>query len=99
MAFPELFTALQQGTVDGQENPIPVILSAKFAQVQKHLSLTAMSTPGADHRFAGAVEQALDVDKKAFIEAGKAVRRRNARRSTTTNATVSRSCVPPAWKS
>lgn len=41
MAFPELFTALQQGTVDGQENPIPVILSAKFSQVQKHLSLTA----------------------------------------------------------
>jgi len=40
MAFPELFTALQQGTVDGQENPIPVILSAKFAQVQKYLSLT-----------------------------------------------------------
>ena len=40
MAFPEVFTALQQGTVDGQENPIPVILSAKFAQVQKYLSLT-----------------------------------------------------------
>ena len=40
MAFPELFTALQQGTVDGQENPIGVILSANFAQVQKHLSLT-----------------------------------------------------------
>ena len=27
MAFTELFGALQQGTVDGQENPIPVILS------------------------------------------------------------------------
>jgi tripartite ATP-independent transporter DctP family solute receptor len=40
MAFPELFTALQQGTVDGQENPIGVILSAKFSQVQKYLSLT-----------------------------------------------------------
>ncbi len=40
MAFPELFTALQQGTVDGQENPIPVILAAKFSQVQKYLSLT-----------------------------------------------------------
>lgn len=40
MAFPELFTALQQGTVDGQENPIGVILSAKFSEVQKHLSLT-----------------------------------------------------------
>lgn len=40
MAFPELFTALQQGTVDGQENPIGVIMSAKFDQVQKYLSLT-----------------------------------------------------------
>jgi tripartite ATP-independent transporter DctP family solute receptor len=40
MPFPELFTALQQGTVDGQENPIPVILASKFSQVQKHLSLT-----------------------------------------------------------
>jgi tripartite ATP-independent transporter DctP family solute receptor len=40
MAFSELFTSLQQGVVDGQENPIPVILSSKFSQVQKHLSLT-----------------------------------------------------------
>ena len=40
MAFSELFTSLQQGVVDGQENPIPVILSARFSQVQKHLSLT-----------------------------------------------------------
>jgi tripartite ATP-independent transporter DctP family solute receptor len=40
MAFPELFGALQQGTVDGQENPMPVILTARFAQVQKYLSLT-----------------------------------------------------------
>jgi tripartite ATP-independent transporter DctP family solute receptor len=40
MAFPEVFGALQQGAVDGQENPIPVILNSKFSQVQKHLSLT-----------------------------------------------------------
>jgi TRAP-type transport system periplasmic protein len=40
MAFTELFTALQQGTVDGQENPIPVIVSSKFGQVQKHLTLS-----------------------------------------------------------
>ncbi|MCW2245819.1 tripartite ATP-independent transporter DctP family solute receptor [Azospirillum fermentarium] len=40
MAFPELFTALQQGTVDGQENPIGVILSAKFSQVQKYLTVS-----------------------------------------------------------
>src|SRR6187551_310177 len=35
MAFPEVFTALKQGTVDGQENPLSVIISAKFDQVQK----------------------------------------------------------------
>ena len=40
MALPELFTALQQGTVDGQENPLATIESYKFNEVQKHLSLT-----------------------------------------------------------
>ena len=40
MEFPEVFAALQQGTVDGQENSLSVIMSAKFDQVQKHLSLT-----------------------------------------------------------
>jgi len=40
MAFPEVFSALQQGTVDGQENPIGVIVSAKLNQVQRHLTLT-----------------------------------------------------------
>lgn len=40
MAWAELYTALQQGVVDGQENPIPVILSSNLSQVQKHLTLT-----------------------------------------------------------
>lgn len=40
MALPELFTALQQGTVDGQENPLATIESYKFYEVQKFLSLT-----------------------------------------------------------
>lgn len=40
MAFPELFTALQQGVVDGQENPVTVITSSKFWEVQDYLSLT-----------------------------------------------------------
>lgn len=40
MNFNELFTALEQGTVDGQENPLGVILSAKFSEVQKYLSLS-----------------------------------------------------------
>lgn len=40
MAFTELFTALQQGTVDGEENPLGVIDGNKFQEVQKFLSMT-----------------------------------------------------------
>jgi len=40
MAWPEVATALQQGTIDGQENPLSVIVSAKLWQLQKYLSLT-----------------------------------------------------------
>lgn len=40
MAFSELPPALQQGTVDGQENPIPVILANNLDMMQQHLYLT-----------------------------------------------------------
>ena len=40
IAFPELYMALSQGVVDGQENPIAVIAHNKFYEVQKHLALT-----------------------------------------------------------
>lgn len=40
MAFSELFTAMQQGTVDGQENPIATIYLQKFNEVQKFVSTT-----------------------------------------------------------
>ena len=40
MAFSELFTAMQQGTVDGEENPIGIISSNRFYEVQKYISLT-----------------------------------------------------------
>ena len=40
MAFTEVFTALQQGTVDGQENPLGIIDGNKFGEVQKYLSMT-----------------------------------------------------------
>ncbi len=39
--FSELYLALSQGAVDGQENPLPTIASAKLAEVQKYLVLTA----------------------------------------------------------
>ena len=40
MKFSEVFTALQTGVMDGQENPFTQIFSAKFQEVQKFLSLT-----------------------------------------------------------
>jgi len=40
MAFSEVFTALQTGVMDGQENPYTQIWSAKFQEVQKYLSIT-----------------------------------------------------------
>lgn len=40
MGFSELFTALQTGVMDGQENPYTQIYSAKLHEVQKYLSIT-----------------------------------------------------------
>ncbi|MGB6606312.1 MAG: DctP family TRAP transporter solute-binding subunit [Atribacterota bacterium] len=40
MALAEVYLALRQGVVDGQENPLPQIIAAKFYEVQKYLILT-----------------------------------------------------------
>lgn len=40
IAFPELYTALQTGTVDGEENPVSVVRTARLYEVQKHMSMT-----------------------------------------------------------
>ncbi len=72
MAFPEVFTALQQGTVDGQENPLSVILSAKFDQVQKYLSLTGhVYSPAIFLMNKGDFDKLSADDKKAFLDAAK----------------------------
>ncbi len=70
MAFPEVFTALQQGTVDGQENPLSVIIAAKFDQVQKHLSLTGhVYSPGIWVMNKAAFDKLSPADKTAFLQA------------------------------
>jgi len=70
MAFPEVFGALQQGVVDGQENPIPVILASKFSQVQKHLSLTGhVYSPGLIITSPRIMNKLSEADKKAFYDA------------------------------
>ena len=40
LAFSELFSALETKTVDGQENPFNTILSSKFYEVQKYMTVT-----------------------------------------------------------
>ncbi len=72
MAFPEVFTALQQGTVDGQENPLSVIMAAKFDQVQKYLSLTGhVYSPAIWLMNKGAFDKLSAADKQAFLDAAK----------------------------
>ena len=70
MAFPEVFTALQQGTVDGQENPLSVIMAAKFDQVQKHLSLTGhVYSPAIWLMNKAAFDKLSPADQKHFLDA------------------------------
>ena len=72
MAFPEVFTALQQGTVDGQENPLSVIMAAKFDQVQKHLSLTGhVYSPAIFVMNKASFDKLTAADKQAFVDAAK----------------------------
>ncbi len=40
MSWTEVLTSLQQGTIDGQENPIPVLTANKMWEIQKYVSLT-----------------------------------------------------------
>lgn len=78
MAFPEVFTALQQGTVDGQENPLSVIISAKFYEVQKHLTLTGhVYSPCIFLMNKDMFDKLSPADKTAFLEAAKVAAKAN----------------------
>jgi tripartite ATP-independent transporter DctP family solute receptor len=69
MKFSEVFTALQTGVMDGQENPFTQIFSAKFQEVQKFLSLTGhVYTPA--YATVGAKKWAsLPADVRSTLEA------------------------------
>ena len=69
MAFPEVFNALQTGTVDGQENPIGVIVSAKLNQVQKHLTLTGhVYSPAMVLMSPAAFNKMSEADRRAMVQ-------------------------------
>ena len=67
IAFAEVYLALQQGTVDGQENPLPTIMAKKFYEVQSHIILTGHITESLVTIVGGHVWAKMsDADKKAF---------------------------------
>jgi tripartite ATP-independent transporter DctP family solute receptor len=78
MAIPEVYTALQQGVVDGQENPVGAIINNRFGEVQKYISLT-------DHAFtplvlllSPSVHASLsEEDRQVFAEAARNAMIRN----------------------
>ncbi len=81
MAMTEVFTALQQGTVDGQENPLSVIMAAKFDQVQKHVSLTGhVYSPAIFLMNKGSFDKLSAADKQVFLDAAKVAVKANRAR-------------------
>jgi tripartite ATP-independent transporter DctP family solute receptor len=67
IAFAEVYLALQNKTVDAQENPLPTILAKKFYEVQTHVNLTGHITEMLLTIVGGHVWTKLsDADKKTF---------------------------------
>jgi TRAP-type transport system periplasmic protein len=82
MAFPEVYAALESKAIDGQENPLNVILANKFAEVQKHLALTNHQYNPQSLIFSKKVWDTLSADEKkivqdAAVEAGRYQRQVN----------------------
>ena len=71
MTFAEVFTALQQGTIDGQENPLDTIRAGKIHEVQKYISLWNYSyDPIVLSMSNKAWKKLSDADKAIFLKAG-----------------------------
>jgi TRAP-type C4-dicarboxylate transport system substrate-binding protein len=68
LPFPELYTALEQKTVDGQENPATLIQTSKFFEVQKHLTMTRHTYNPQIVIASKRVWDRLDADEKKLIE-------------------------------
>jgi len=70
ISWSELFTALQQGVVDGQENPPGMVYSTKFYEVQKYYSLTRHTYSFIPQLFNDKFYQELPGDIKKIIDDG-----------------------------
>ena len=69
IAFAEVYLALQNKTVDAQENPLPTIEAKKFYEVQTHINLTGHITDALLTIIGGPLWAKLsDADKKTFTD-------------------------------
>jgi tripartite ATP-independent transporter DctP family solute receptor len=69
IAFAEVYLALQNGTVDAQENPLTTIEAKKFYEVQKHIMMTGHIVDGLTTQVAPHVWTKLsDAEKKIFAD-------------------------------
>jgi tripartite ATP-independent transporter DctP family solute receptor len=72
MAFPEVYSGLEQKAIDGQENPVTVILANKFYEVQKYLAISNHQYNPQTVIISRKLWDALHADEKSLISAAAA---------------------------
>jgi TRAP-type transport system periplasmic protein len=70
MAFTEIYTALQSGAIDGQDNPLPTVRDSKFFEVTKQIVLTAHLVDWNFLTISKKVWDSLNADQKAAVQKG-----------------------------
>ena len=76
LAFTEVYTALQTGSVDGQDNPLPTVVDSKFYEVTNQIALTSHLVDLNYIALSKETFDALDADQQAAVtEAAKAAAR------------------------
>lgn len=87
MPFPELFTALQQKTVDGQDNGASITYESRLFETQKHMTLTnhvyAMGTVASSSKFWGSLS---DAEKKILTDTAAEVTKKQIEKNRQLNA-------------
>jgi len=68
MAFTEVYTGLQTGTVDGQDNPLPTDKAAKFYEVTKQIVLTSHLVDGVFLTMSGKTWAKLSAEQKTLVQ-------------------------------
>ena len=68
MAFPEVYAGLESKAIDGQENPLSVILANKFYEAQKYLALTNHQYNPQSLIFSKKVWDGLSADEKKIVQ-------------------------------